>query len=128
MNSKRSSCPGMFLGKGVPKICSKFTEEHPCRSVILVKLSKSLFGMGVLLYICCVLSEHLFLRTSLEGCSWYQVNKMDIIELLTYVKLSFICRFFAFRWERKTLIMKVVKNLVIKEKNMTKTRNLSKFF
>ena len=28
----------MFLGKGVLKICSKFTGEHPCRSAILIKL------------------------------------------------------------------------------------------
>ena len=26
----RSSHPEVFLGKGVPKICSKFTGEHPC--------------------------------------------------------------------------------------------------
>ena len=26
---KRSSPPEVFLGKGVLKICSKFTEEHP---------------------------------------------------------------------------------------------------
>ena len=31
----RSSHPKMFLGKGVLKICSKFTGDHPCRSVIL---------------------------------------------------------------------------------------------
>ena len=30
----------MFLGKGVLKICSKFTGEHPCRSVISIKLQK----------------------------------------------------------------------------------------
>ena len=29
----RSSPPEVFLGKGVPKICSKFTGKHPCRSV-----------------------------------------------------------------------------------------------
>ena len=34
----RSSHPEVFLGKGVLKICSKFTGEHPCRSVISVKL------------------------------------------------------------------------------------------
>ena len=34
----RGSQPEVFLGKGVPKICSKFTGEHPCRSVILIKL------------------------------------------------------------------------------------------
>ena len=28
----RSSHPEVFLGKGVQKICSKFTGEHPCRS------------------------------------------------------------------------------------------------
>ena len=32
----RSSCPDMFLGKGVLEILSKFTKEHPCRSVISV--------------------------------------------------------------------------------------------
>ena len=28
----------VFLGKGGLKICSKFTGEHPCRSVISIKL------------------------------------------------------------------------------------------
>ena len=28
----------MFLGKGVLKICSKFTGEHPCQSAISIKL------------------------------------------------------------------------------------------
>ena len=31
---RRSSHPEVFLGKGVLKICSKFTGEHQCRSVI----------------------------------------------------------------------------------------------
>ena len=34
----RSSRPEVFLRKGVLKICSKFAEEHPCRSVISIKL------------------------------------------------------------------------------------------
>ena len=34
----RTSCPEVFLGKAVLKICSKFTGEHPCRSVIWIKL------------------------------------------------------------------------------------------
>ena len=34
----RSSHPKVFLGKGVLKICSKFTGEHSCRSVISIKL------------------------------------------------------------------------------------------
>ena len=34
----RSSRPQVFLRKGVLEICSKFTGEHPCRSVISIKL------------------------------------------------------------------------------------------
>ena len=34
----RSSSPEVFLRKGILKICSKFTEEHSCRSVISIKL------------------------------------------------------------------------------------------
>ena len=34
----RSSPPEVLLKRGVPKICSKFTGEHPCRSVISIKL------------------------------------------------------------------------------------------
>ena len=30
--------PQVILGKGVLKICSKFTGEHPCQSVISIKL------------------------------------------------------------------------------------------
>ena len=51
--SYRSSHSEVFQGKGVIKICCKFTGEHPCRRVISLKLlatlSKSHFGMGVLL-------------------------------------------------------------------------------
>ena len=34
----RSSHPEVFLEKGVLKICSKFTGEHPCRSAISINL------------------------------------------------------------------------------------------
>ena len=36
--SEESSRPGVFLVKSVLKICSRFTGEHPCRSVISIKL------------------------------------------------------------------------------------------
>ena len=49
----RSRPPEVFLGKGVLKICSKFTGEHPCRDAISIKLLatslESHFGIGVLL-------------------------------------------------------------------------------
>ena len=34
----RSSLPGVLIGKGILKIYSKFTGEHPCQSVISIKL------------------------------------------------------------------------------------------
>ena len=34
----RNSRPEVLLEKGVLKICSKFTREHPCRSAISIKL------------------------------------------------------------------------------------------
>ena len=46
----RSSHPEVLLEKGALKICSKFTEEHPCRSVTSIKLLcklKSHFGKNV---------------------------------------------------------------------------------
>ena len=36
--NNRSSHPEVFFRKGVLKICSKFTGEHPCQSVITIKL------------------------------------------------------------------------------------------
>ena len=35
----RSIPPEVFLGKGVLKICSKFTGEHPCRSEVSINLN-----------------------------------------------------------------------------------------
>ena len=47
-----SSHPEVFLGKGVPKTCCKFTREHPCRNAISTKLISN------------------FIETSLQhGCS-----------------------------------------------------------
>ena len=37
----RSSRPEVLLGKGALKICSKFTEEHPCRSAISIRLQSN---------------------------------------------------------------------------------------
>ena len=43
----RSSRPEMFLGKGVLKIFSKFTGEHPCRSVISIKLQSNFIEIAL---------------------------------------------------------------------------------
>ena len=37
----------MFLGKAVLKVCSKFTGEHPCSSVILIKLQSNFIEIAL---------------------------------------------------------------------------------
>ena len=65
----RSSPPKVFLGIGILKICSKFIEEHPCQSVISIKLQNK---------ICCIFPEHLFFWTLLGGCFWGYSNKQSL--------------------------------------------------
>ena len=66
----RSSRPDVFLGNGVLKIYSKFTGVPKCdfNKSCFATLLKPHFGMSVLLYICCIFSERLFLKTPLGGC------------------------------------------------------------
>ena len=45
--------------------------QQICKSTLL----KPHLGMDVLLWICCIFSEHLFLRTSLDGCLWINFLK-----------------------------------------------------
>ena len=68
----RSSHAEVFLGKGVQKICSKFTEEHSCRSVILIKMLCKFIEI-TLRHGCSPvnllrISRTHFLRTPLGGC------------------------------------------------------------
>ena len=45
--TNRSIRPEVFLGKSVLKICSKFTGEHPCRSVISIKLQSNFIEIAL---------------------------------------------------------------------------------
>ena len=60
----------MFLVKGVLKICSKFTGENPCQSVISMKLLCNFIEI-TLRHGCSPVkfSEHLFIRTPLGAAS-----------------------------------------------------------
>ena len=42
LDKNRSSRPEALLRKGVPKICSKFAGQHPCRSFISIKLQSKI--------------------------------------------------------------------------------------
>ena len=68
----RGSHPEVFLVKVFLNICSKFTGEHSCRSVISIKLLFNFIeialrhGCSPVNYY--IFSEHLFLGTTLGGC------------------------------------------------------------
>ena len=62
-SSFRSSHPEMFLEKGVLKICSKFTGEHPSWNVISIKLLSNFIEITPRLGLCPVNLLHIF-RTS----------------------------------------------------------------
>ena len=91
---KRSSHTEVFLGKDNIKLYSKFTEEHPCRSAISIKLQSKFIeitcGMGVLLEICCTFSEHLFLWKPLDDCFCDKILRVIQIwwKILTTMVLS----------------------------------------
>ena len=81
-NSYRSSPPEVFLEKGCLKICSKFTGEHPCRIVISIELL-CYFIQVALRHGCshrnfCIFSEHIFLKTHIEGyfCSYEDLRSI----------------------------------------------------
>ena len=80
----KSSHSEVLLVKGVLKICSKFTGEQPCRSVISIKLLCNFIKIiprhGCSPLICCIFSEHLLLRTPLNGCFWNQEKHILIIQ------------------------------------------------
>ena len=73
----RSSHPEVFCKKGVLRNFAKFTGKHLFKSLFFdknaglgkVTLLKSAFDMGVLLDICCIFSEHLFLKHLWEAAS-----------------------------------------------------------
>ena len=58
-----SSLPEVFLGKGVLKICSKFTGELPCQSVISIKLQSNFIEI-TLQHECSPVNLLLIFRTS----------------------------------------------------------------
>ena len=63
----RISSSEMFCEKSALKICSKFTGEQACRSVISIKLFRNFIEIAICNWCYPVNLLHIF-RTSLEGC------------------------------------------------------------
>ena len=78
----RSMHPEVFLGKGVLRICSKFTGEHSCQSAISIKLLfATCFANRTSAWVFfCISLEQLFLRTPLDGCLWYLLATAVVLD------------------------------------------------
>ena len=85
----RSSTPGLFLVKDVRKICSKFTGEHSCQSVISVKLLCNFIEI-TLQYGCSPVNLLHIFRTNFPKkiCRGLRLKRLilDKVEPLDYVK------------------------------------------
>ena len=60
----------VFLGKGVLKICSKFTGEHPCRNAISIKLLCNFIEITLRHGCCPVNLLHIFRTPFLRYTYW----------------------------------------------------------
>ena len=90
----------VFWGKRVLKICSRFTGEHSCWTLL-----KSHFGMDLLLEICSIISEHLFRRTPMEDCfcSFYFKLPWLYKGISLHYDVSFLVFRFTVNWKRSIL-------------------------
>ena len=88
MSLDRSSRPEIFLRKGVLKICSRFTGEYPCRSVISIKLQ----SMGVRHGCSTLNSLLLFFRTPFPKSISGQLLLTRKTTLLQYTLLTLFLR------------------------------------
>ena len=72
----------MFLGKRILKICSKFTGEHPCRSVISIKLQSNFIEIALRHGCFPVNLLHIFRAPFLQNTSGWLVLYNDNVHLL----------------------------------------------
>ena len=80
----KSIHPEVFLRKAVLKIRNKFTGEHPCRSVIPIKLLQ-LYWSRTSAWVFCKFAAYfrkLFLRTPLDGCFRKLHMQLEIMSCL----------------------------------------------
>ena len=89
LTQHESSPPEMFLGKAFLKKYSTFTGEHPCQSVILIKLLCSFIEIAfwqTWVFSCrfaAYFQNTFFLRTSMESYFWYYL--LHVFTNVSYV-------------------------------------------
>ena len=67
----RTGHPEVLLGNGILKICSKFTGEHPCRSVISINLLCNFIKIAIWHGCSPVNLPHVFRKPFLKNTSGY---------------------------------------------------------
>ena len=102
-NFFRNSFPKVFLGKVVQKICSKFTGEQLCRSVISIKVALQL---GVLINLLLIFRTP-FYKNTYGGLLlfFWQKNGLlgsihDIVECSEMISTDSISRFLLILWSQ----------------------------
>ena len=90
----RSSRPEVFLQKGVLKIWSKFTGEHPCRTAISIKLQSNFIEITFRYGCSPVYLLHIF-RTSFpkNTCGWLLLCLKPTTDCLRTLSLKTLCLF-----------------------------------
>ena len=78
MLTSRSTHPEAFLGKGVLKICSKFTIELPCQNAISIKLESNVIEITLWHGFSAVNLLHIFRTTFLKNTSGWLLPKTAI--------------------------------------------------
>ena len=78
--SFRSSRQEVFLRKGVLKICSIFTVEHPCRSVISIKLLCNFIEIAIRHGCSLVNLLHIFRTSFSKSTSGWLLLKMEDLD------------------------------------------------
>ena len=91
----RTSRPEVFIGKGVLKMCSKFTGEHPCRSVISIKLQSNFIEIALRHGCSPVNLLHIFrtsfLKNTCDGCfRIIYFDRIKVQHLLVNVTIQYV--------------------------------------
>ena len=92
----RSSRPEVFLGKGVQKICSKFTIEHPWQSAISIKLQSNFIGITLRhgfspVNLLQISKTTIFRRTPVDGWFWIVYESASSQSAVTSLVLHDMC-------------------------------------
>ena len=82
-NTCRSSHSEVFLRKGVLKICSNFTGEHPCRNMISIKLQSNFIDISLRHGCSPVNLLHIF-RTLSKNTSGWMLLAFSLLKVMNW--------------------------------------------